>query len=162
MASSSIDGTICFWELEQFKLIGRLSANGNGISSAASSGYISSSCSSNRSNSINAKLNEKLANSENNTNLSFNNGVHKLIFHPNGYQLLGTAKDKYILCDVNNEPELNSVVNLNFGIGRDLAFNKSGILIASHSQTYISLRQIKWRDLDNLNNNFDRQNSANR
>lgn len=153
MASSSVDGTICFWELEQFKLIGRISANA-GNSSAASSGYItSSSCSSNRSNSINNKLNE-------NTN-SFNNAIHKLIFHPNGYQLFATAKDKYILCDVNNEPELNSVVNLNFGIGRDLALNKTGIIIGSHQQTYVSIQQVKWRDLDNLNN-FDRQNSANR
>lgn len=157
MASSSVDGTICFWELEQFKLIGRVSANA-GNSSATSSGYLtSSSCSSNRSSSINNKLNDKLNDSPN----SFSNAIHKILFHPNGYQLFGTAKDKYLLCDVYNEPELNSVANLNFGIGRDLAFNKSGIIISSHQQTYVSLQLIKWRDLDNFNN-FNRQNSANR
>lgn len=150
-----MDGTTCFWELEKFKLIGRVSANAGNSSATSSSGYISSSCSSNRSVSTNNKLNA-------NTNVnSFNNAIHKLIFHPNGYQLIGTARDKYILCDVNNEPELNTIVNLNFGIGRDLSFNKTGIIIASHQQTYVSLQQIKWRDLDNLNN-FDRQNSANR
>lgn len=157
MVSSSVDGTICFWELEHFKLIGRISANA-GHSSAASSGYItSSSCSSNRSTSLNNKLNENFNESPN----SFNNAIHKLIFLPNGYQLFGTAKDKYLLCDVYNEPEINSVVNLNFGIGRDLAFNKSGIIVASHQQTYVSLQQVKWGDLDHFSN-FDRQNSANR
>lgn len=159
MASSSVDGTICFWELEQFKLIGRISAN-SGNSSAASSGYItSSSCSSNRSTFLNNKFNDKMNENPN----SFNNAIHKLLFHPNGYQLFGTAKDKYLLCDVYNEPELNTVVNSNFGIGRDLAFNKFGILIGSHQQTYVSLQQVKWRDLDNFSaNNFERQTSANR
>lgn len=151
MASSSVDGTICFWELEQFKLIGRISAN-TGHSSATSSGYLSSSCSSNRSSSI-------ASNKTGNEKDSPNNAIHKILFHPNGYQLFATAKDKYLLCDAYNEPELNSVVNFNFGVGRDLASNKAGIIIGSHQQTYVSLQQIKWRDLDNYN--FNRQNSAN-
>lgn len=149
MASSGADGSVCFWELERFSLLGSTGPT-----------LLNSNAKSTNTNN-NACNNLSTAPSNTMMNATDFGPVNRIQFHPNGHQLIACGRDKYLLYYFDDRVELQSLSEQQFGLARDLAINKDGLVVASYFSNCISLHQIKWQDLSETPH-VERQRSADR
>ena len=143
MASSGADGSVCFWELERFSLLGSTGPQATTVPNGKNTGVINGNACSNA------------------TTVADVGPVNRIQFHPNGHQLIACGRDKYLLYYFDDRVELQSMSEQQFGLARDLAINKEGLIVASYFSNCISLHQIKWQNLSETPH-VERQNSADR